>query len=264
MLGVRRQTTASSEMRLSACTIAISAILAASAHADPNPVASMTVQDFAAKWMMQQGDIAGTGVYASANAALRASPVAEPRIVLMGDSITYHWTPALLPRLGSAAWVNRGIPGQNSSQMLLRFEGDVVALSPAVVVILAGTNDLRVYAGSHADASPAILARLRSNVTAMSDIADAREIRVVLSAIPPFDAPRDGDRRDPETWRAANAWLRTFAKARRYAFADYSGLANAEGRLRADLSEDGLHPNPDGYMLMRSVLADAVKAMGVR
>ena len=264
MLGVCRQTTASSEMRLSACTIAISAILAASAHADPNPVASMTVQDFAAKWMMQQGDIAGTGFHASANAALRVSPVAEPRIVLMGDSITYHWTPALLPRLGSAAWVNRGIPGQNSSQMLLRFEDDVVALSPAVVVILAGTNDLRVHAGSHADASPAILARLRSNLTAMSDIADARGIRVVLSAIPPFDAPRDGGRRDPETWRAANALLRTFAKARRYAFADYSGLANAEGRLRADLSEDGLHPNPDGYMLMRSVLADAVKAVGVR
>jgi acyl-CoA thioesterase I len=251
-------------MRPSGGIIAISAILAASAHAEPNPVASMTVQDFAAKWMMQQGDIAGASVYASANAALRASPVAEPRVVLMGDSITYHWTPAMLPRLDGATWVNRGIPGQNSSQMLLRFEDDVVALSPAVVVILAGTNDLRVHAGSHADASPAILARLRSNVTAMSDIADARGIRVVLSAIPPFDATRDGGRRDPETWRAANVWLRTFAETRGYAFADYGGLADAEGRLRTDLSEDGLHPNPDAYILMRSVLADAVKAVGTR
>jgi acyl-CoA thioesterase I len=230
-------------MRPSGGIIAISAILAASAHAEPNPVASMTVQDFAAKWMMQQGDIAGASVYASANAALRASPVAEPRVVLMGDSITYHWTPAMLPRLDGATWVNRGIPGQNSSQMLLRFEDDVVALSPAVVVILAGTNDLRVHAGSHADASPAILARLRSNVTAMSDIADARGIRVVLSA---------------------NVWLRTFAETRGYAFADYGGLADAEGRLRTDLSEDGLHPNPDAYILMRSVLADAVKAVGTR
>lgn len=251
-------------MQPSGGIIAISAILAASAHAEPNPVASMTVQDFAAKWMMQQGDIAGAGVYASANAALRASPVAEPRIVLMGDSITYHWTPALLPRLGGATWVNRGIPGQNSSQMLLRFEDDVVALSPAVVVILAGTNDLRVHAGSHADAAPAILARLRSNVTAMSDIADARGIRVVLGSIPPFDAVRDGGRRDPETWRAANVWLRTFAATRGYAFADYGGLADAEGRLHTDLSEDGLHPNPGAYILMRSVLADAVKAFGTR
>lgn len=251
-------------MRLSACTIAISAILAVSAHAEPNPVAAMTVQDFAAKWMMQQGDIAGTGVYASANAALLAAPGAEPRVVLMGDSITYHWTPALLPRLGGATWVNRGIPGQNSSQMLLRFEDDVAALSPAVVVILAGTNDIRVYAGSHADAAPAILGRLRSNVTAMADIAAARGIRVVLGSIPPFDAARDGSRRDPETWRAANAWLRMFAKARGYAFADYGGLADAEGRLRTDLSEDGLHPNPGAYLLMRPILTEALKVSGLK
>ena len=251
-------------MRLSACTIAISAILAVSAHAEPNPVAAMTVQDFAAKWMMQQGDIAGTGVYASANAALLASPGAEPRVVLMGDSITYHWKPALLPRLGGATWVNRGIPGQNSSQMLLRFEDDVVALSPAVVVILAGTNDLRVHAGSHADAAPAILARLRSNVTAMADIATARDIRVVLGSIPPFDAVRDDGRRDPETWRVANAWLKAFAKTRGYAFADYGGLADAENRLPANYTEDGLHPNAGAYVRMQPVLADAVKAAGVR
>lgn len=251
-------------MRPSGCIIAISAILAVSAHAEPNPVASMTVQDFAAKWMMQQGDIAGTGVYASANAALRASPVAEPGVVLMGDSITYHWTPAMLPRLGAATWVNRGIPGQNSSQMLLRFEDDVVALSPAVVVILAGTNDLRVHAGSHGDARAAILARLASNVTAMADIADARGIRVVLGSIPPFDAVRDGGRRDPETRRAANAWLRTFAKARGYAFADYDALGDVDGQLRRDLSDDGLHPNADGYGLMHPILADAVRAAGVR
>ncbi len=251
-------------MRLSGCIIAISAIFAEPAHAEPNPVASMTVQDFAAKWMMQQGDVAGTGVYASANAALRASPVAEPRVVMMGDSITYHWTPALLPRLGGATWVNRGIPGQNSSQMLLRFDDDVVALSPAVVVILAGTNDLRVHAGSHAVAAPAILARLASNVTAMADIATARGIRVVLGSIPPFDAERDGGRRDPETRRAANAWLRTFAAARSYAFADYDGLGDADGRLRSDLSDDGLHPNGEGYGLMHPILADAVRAVGVR
>lgn len=251
-------------MRLSACSIAVSAILAVSAHAEPSPVAAMTVQDFAAKWMMQQGDIAGTGVYASANAALLAVPAGQSRVVLMGDSITYHWTPELLPRLSDAAWVNRGIPGQNSSQMLLRFEDDVVALSPAVVVILAGTNDLRVHAGSHADAAPAILARLRSNVIAMADIADARGIRVVLGSIPPFDAVRDGGRRDPETWRAANAWLQAFSTTRGYALADYGGLADAESRLRADLSEDGLHPNTDAYALMRPVLADAVKAAGIR
>ncbi len=251
-------------MRLSACTIAISAILAVSAHAEPNPVATMTVQDFAAKWMMQQSDIAGTGVYASANAALLAAPASQKRVVLMGDSITYHWKPDLLPRLSDAAWVNRGIPGQNTSQMLLRFEDDVVALSPAAVVILAGTNDLRVYAGSHADAAPAILARLRRNMTAMADIADARGIRVVLGAVPPFDAVRDAGRRDAETHRAVNVWLRAFAKARGYAFADYAGLADPEGRLRANLSDDGLHPNSDAYALMRTPLANAVKATGLR
>ncbi|WBX86405.1 GDSL-type esterase/lipase family protein [Sphingosinicella microcystinivorans] len=253
------------ERRLRGVAIVVAAAFAASAHAEPtNPALTMTVQDFAAKWVMQQGDIAGTGFYAAANAALRASPGGGPRIVLMGDSITYHWKPELLPSFDGATWINRGIPGQNSSQMLLRFEDDVAALSPAVVVILAGTNDLRVYAGSHADAASAILARLRSNVTAMADIAAARGIRVVIGAVPPFDAERDGGRRDPETRRAANAWLRTFAQARGHAFADYGGLADAEGCLRRDLTEDGLHPNAGAYALMRPVLADAVKVSGIR
>jgi lysophospholipase L1-like esterase len=213
---------------------------------------------------MTERDIAGTGVHASANAALSTETGAGPRIVMLGDSITWHWKPEWLPHLGKGVWVNRGIAGQNTSQMLLRFEDDVVALSPAAVVILAGTNDLRIYAGSHADAAPAILARFISNMTAMADIADARRIRVVLGTIPPFDVSRDGNRRDPETRRAANAWLRTFAKARGYAFADYDGLADPDGRLRTDLSEDGLHPNVDAYVLMQGVLGDAVKAAGIR
>src|SRR3546814_38094 len=205
-------------------------LLALPAQAGParetKPFGAMTVHDFAAKWMMQQDDIADIGFYAQANADLLASTDRTPRIVLMGDSITYHWAPQLLPNLREAVFVNRGIAGQNSSQMLLRFEDDVIALAPVAVVILAGTNDLRVYAGSHAEAAPAILARIRRNVTAMADIAAARGVKVIIGSVPPILPAMEGNRRDPRTLTAANAWLRAFARQRGYAFAHYAALAD--------------------------------------
>ncbi len=227
--------------RFRTLVVSVATALAVSAHAEP----------------------AVPSVYAEANAALSPARAGEARVVLMGDSITYHWKPDLLPRPTGIAWVNRGVPGQSSEQMRLRFKEDVVALAPAVVVILAGTNDLRVRTGSHADAEPAILERLSRNITTMADMASAHDIRVVLSAIPPFDAARDGYRRDPETKRKANTWLRAFAKTRGYPFVDYENLADVDGKLREGLSEDGLHPNAAAYALMQHALAEAV-AMSVR
>jgi len=217
----------------------------------------------ASERMLWQGDVAGTRVHAEANAALLASGDERARIVLIGDSITWHWESQWLPRLDGALLVNRGIAGQNSSQMLLRFEDDVIALAPVAVVILAGTNDLRVDAGSLAEAAPAILTRIRSNVTAMADIAAANGVKVIISAIPPILRGMQGERRDPQTLAAANHWLRGFADQRGYAFADYGVLADSHDDLRADLSADGLHPNADAYRLMQPVLAAALERAGL-
>lgn len=212
---------------------------------------------------MWQGDVAATGVYARANAELLASGDERPRIVLMGDSITWHWAPQWLPHPEGVRLVNRGIAGQNSSQMLLRFEDDVIALAPAAVVILAGTNDLRVDTGTLAEAAPAILARIRRNITAMADIAEANGVKVILGAIPPILPAMQGRRRDPQTLAAANRWLREFADQRGHAFADYGVLADSHGFLREELTADGLHPNPEAYLLMQPVLAATLAKTGL-
>lgn len=210
-----------------------------------------------------QGDAAGATVHAQANADLLASNDGRARAVLIGDSITWHWESQWLPQLDGTLLVNRGIAGQNSSQMLLRFEDDVIALTPVAVVILAGTNDLRIDAGTHADAAPEILARIRRNITAMADIAAANGVKVIISSIPPIVPALQGKRRDPQTLAAANRWLRSFADRRGYAFADYGVLADSRGFLREALTADGLHPNAEAYRLMQPVLAAALARAGL-
>lgn len=229
------------------------------APAEPRTVGEMKLHDFAAKWMVQQDDIAEIGRYAAADQALGLPSPARPRVVLMGDSITFHWIAAELPAPAGLEMVNRGIAGQNTTQMLLRFEDDVVALHPSAVVILGGTNDLRAYAGDPAAAGPLMLARIERNVTAMADIADANHIRVVLCALPPIGTDHARLARDPASLRAVNAWLKAFAAARRYPFADYyAALADASGDLPPTLSADGLHPNAEGHRLMWPRLGEAL------
>ncbi len=236
---------------------------------EPRGLPDMRLHDFAAKWMVQQDDLADVGYYREANQKLATSASAltdkRPRIVLMGDSITFHWPADALPAAQRQLVLNRGIAGQNSTQMLLRFEDDVVALAPAAVVLLAGTNDLRVYVGDPAAAADSVLARLRRNVTAMADIAQARGIALVLCALPPFGSDSARLARDPATLRRANAWLREFASARGLRFADYHAvLAEADGTLPPRLSADGLHPNAEGYRLMLARVEAALAELNLR
>lgn len=235
--------------------------------AEPRGLPDMKLHDFAAKWMVQQDDLADVGHYREANQKLAALTDKRARIVLMGDSITFHWPEQALPAAQHQLVLNRGIPGQNSTQMLLRFEDDVVALAPTAVVLLAGTNDLRVYVGDPAAVSTAdsVLARLRRNVTAMADIAQARGIALVLCALPPLGTDSARLARDPPTLRRANAWLREFATARGLRFADYhAALAEADGSLPARLSADGLHPNAEGYRLMLPRVETALAELSLR
>lgn len=226
-------------------------------------IGDYTLHDFAAKWMMQQDDLAEIERYRDANAVLVASKDPRSRVVLMGDSITDHWDTLEAETHTALLIVNRGIGGQNTSQMLLRFENDVVALKPAVVVILGGTNDLRAYVGDPAAVGASALARISRNITAMSDIAEGRGFKVVLATLPPVGADREKVSRDAEAILAANAWIKAFAAERGYPVADYhAALVDAGGVLPPTLSADGIHPNAEGYAVMRPALAKALAAAG--
>lgn len=195
-------------------------------------------------------------LYAPANAALRPPRTGEERVVFIGDSITDGWD--LARAFPGKPYINRGIGSQVTAQMLVRFEQDVVALSPRAVVILGGTNDIH---GVLQRETPGTIA---ANIGAMADIADAHGIAVVLSSILPVSDHSAATRhvvvdRPPATIREVNRRLSALARARGYAFADYNPvLADAGGKLRADLSADGLHPLASGYLLMAPVVRAAI------
>ena len=169
----------------------------------------------------------------------------------MGDSITENWSMADAGFFTGGV-VNRGIGGQTSAQMLVRFRADVIALRPAVVHILAGTNDV---AGNGGPTSPQ---DFRNNIQSMVELARASGIRVILGAIPPADhfSWRPGMQPSPVI-QAENHWLRQYATRNGLDFIDYhAALAGPNKELRADLGNDGVHPNREGYRIMRR-LAEA-------
>ncbi len=191
--------------------------------------------------------------YRAANVAALNAKNGGVEAVFIGDSITELWMVAD-PGFFSAARVDRGISGQTSAQMLLRFHADVVALKPKVVHILAGTNDV---AGNLGPSRPD---DFKNNIRAMAKIADASGIAVVLGAIPPADR---------FLWRAGlkpaaqigelNAWLKGFAASRGYVFADYHGaMATPEGAMRPAFSKDFVHPNRAGYGVMAPIAQAAL------
>ena len=191
--------------------------------------------------------------YRAENAALRRSPT--PRVVFMGDSITEFWKIAH-PEFFGEGYVDRGVAGQTTGQMLVRFRQDVIALKPAVVHILAGTND---FAGN---GGPTTLEAIRNNIASMVDLAIANDIRVVLGSVPPAGA---------FPWRATvlepaqhivemNEWLRRFAREKNLVYADYhEPLADERDAMKQTFSNDGVHPNRDGYSVMEPVARRAIE-----
>ena len=191
----------------------------------------------------------------------------EQRIVFIGDSITDSWDD---PRYGGffpgKPYVNRGISGQTTPQMLIRFRRDVIELKPKVVVILAGTNDLAGNTG------PTTLEAIQDNFRSMSDLAHANGIRVVFASVLPVSdyETRDGKpltqtvRRPPDKILALNQWLKDFAKTRGDLYLDYfSAMVDEKGFLKDKLSDDGLHPNAQGYAVM-APLAEAAIATSLK
>jgi lysophospholipase L1-like esterase len=185
--------------------------------------------------------------FKEADLALAAPAAGENRVVFMGDSITegWHFT-------GAEGWfngkpyVNRGISGQTSPQMLVRFRQDVIALQPKVVVILAGTNDIAGNTG------PMTLEQTEDNLASMAELAAAHHIRVVLcSVLPAFDFPwKPGLDPAPKILQI-NAWIKNYAAQKGFVFVDFhTAMKDGRDGLPATLSHDGVHPLPAGYAVM--------------
>jgi len=188
----------------------------------------------------------------------------EQRVVFMGDSITDSWdSPNNGGFFPGKPYVNRGISGQTTPQMLIRFRRDVIELKPKVVVILAGTNDIAGNTG------PTTLEAIQDNLKSMAELAAANRIRVVLSSVMPVSdyEIRDGKqlvqtvRRPPDKILALNKWIQEFARANHHVYLDYfSATVDEKGFLKDELSNDGLHPNVQGYAVMASLAEAAITA----
>lgn len=190
--------------------------------------------------------------YQLENAEVLASEV-RPRVVFLGDSITENWKLAD-PSLFGSETLDRGISGQTTPQILLRFYQDVVALRPQAVHIMAGTNDIAGNTGPTTD--EAIL----NNIEGMIDIAKANRVVVVLAGIPPAKSfPRQAGLAPAQRIEKLNRDLAAMAERRRVTFVDYGEvLADAEGGMKAALGNDGVHPNRDGYAVMRPLAEQAI------
>lgn len=214
--------------------------------ASPAPVARLVGQG-------TNGDWAFLERYRQANAEVRVRPMRD-RVVLMGDSITEGW--ARQPYIGgNSALVDRGISGQTASQMLVRFRSDVIALKPAVVHIMAGTNDIAQNNG------PETHEEIVGYIISMIELAQANRIRVILAAIPPAAdfAWRRGLSPAPQI-QALNSRLKAYAAQHKLVYVDYgSVLATAEGAMKPEYSRDGVHPNAAGYEAMRPLAEAAIK-----
>jgi len=192
--------------------------------------------------------------YRAANDSLGAPAVGVDRVVFYGNSITDAWArffPALFP---GKPYVGRGISGQTTPQMLVRFHQDVVALQPKVVVILAGTNDIAGNTG------PSTLAMIEDNLAAMTEIAKQHGIRVVLSSVlPVYDYPWKRGLEPAPKIAALNAWIKRYAAEVGETWLDYhTAMADARGGLPPELSSDGVHPNEAGYRLMAPLAEAAI------
>lgn len=202
--------------------------------------------------------------YAADNKQLPPPAKREQRVVFMGNSITDSWdNPLYGGFFPGKPYVNRGISGQTTPQMLIRFRDDVINLKPKVVVILAGTNDIAGNTG------PTTLEAIESNFKSMAELATANGIRVVLASVLPVSdyEVRDGKpltqtvRRPPDQILALNRWTQEFAKVHGHVYLDYfSAMVDDKGFFRDELSNDGLHPNAQGYAVMAPLVEAAIAA----
>ncbi len=195
--------------------------------------------------------------YRDADAALRSPAADENRVVFIGDSITDYWKlPDYFP---GKPYINRGIDGQTTPEMLIRFRQDVIDLHPKVVVMLAGTNDIAGVTGRRANED------IESNYASMAELARAHGIRMVFASVLPVhnythDAEESFALRPRDRILALNRWLKDYCAKNRFVYLDYfSALVDERGMLKRVLSDDGLHPTDAGYKIMAPLAEKAIR-----
>lgn len=202
--------------------------------------------------------------YKEENAKLAPPKNGEERVVFIGDSITDLWDdPGFGGFFPGRPYINRGISGQTTPQMLLRFRQDVIELRPRAVVILAGTNDIAGNTG------PITLEEIGRNIASMAELARANGIKVVVSSVLPVSdtVPREGgghfirtDARPPAKIIELNRWLRDYASRNGHTYLDYyTEMADGNDFVKAGLTYDGLHPNSSGYRMMTEIASRAIE-----
>ena len=250
---VARQLSAISCSRLYLCgaLLSLAAGLPALAQTAAQPGAEQQLAALQAKY----NDFAGLSRYAGENATLSPPGAGTKRVVFYGDSITDGWGRRFGSFFPGKPYVNRGISGQTTAQMVLRFEQDVIHLQPAAVVILAGTNDVAGNTG------PATDEQIEDNFRAMVALARSAHIRVVLASILPAERyPWKPGVEPVERIRRLNTWLAAYAADQHLVYLDYfTAMATPTGAMRPELAVDRyVHPNAAGYAVMQPLAEQAV------
>jgi lysophospholipase L1-like esterase len=195
--------------------------------------------------------------YAAANQALKGEKV---RVVFLGDSITDNWIKSD-PDLFTGGLVDRGISGQTTPQMLVRFRRDVIELKPRAVHIMAATNDVAGNSGA------ATIETVEGNIQSMAELARAHGIKVILASVPPAGAfPWNPEKRPVPQIAALNAWIAAYARREGFVYVDYhAALGTVDGAMKPGLASDGVHPTKQGYAVMRPLALAAIrKTLGDR
>lgn len=194
------------------------------------------------------------GRFKNDNANLSVTSTGEKRVVFMGNSITEGWIKIHPEFFAGKAYVNRGISGQTTPQMLLRFRADVIKLRPKVVLILAGTNDIAGNTG------PSTLGMIEDNIISMTQLAKANGIKVILcSVLPAFDYPWKPGLEPAEKIVKLNKMIKEYAAKSGSLYLDYySSLVDERKGLKAEYSKDGVHPNAEGYSVMEPLAEKAI------
>ena len=189
------------------------------------------------------------------NTELMLAKANEHRVVFMGNSITEGWLSIRPEFFKNKPYVNRGISGQTTPQMLVRFRQDVIHLKPSTVVLLAGINDIAENTG------PSTIEMIANNIVSMAELAKANHINVIIcSVLPANKFPWREGLKPAEKVIKLNTILKSYSKKHKLAYVDYySAMVNDSHGLKKELGEDGIHPNKNGYLIMEPILEKAIK-----
>ena len=249
-------------LKLAFCCLFSLLFIGQAATAQAQEAATKTPEQMAkeyAAWTRMRDDWPNFARYKAANEKLGPPKPGENRVVFMGNSITDGWIRSNPEYFEGRPYVDRGISGQTTPQMLVRFKADVIDLKPKVVVILAGINDIAGNTG------PSTLEMIEDNLSGMATLAKANGIKVVLSSIlPAFDFPWKPGMDPAEKVVQVNAWIKDYAAKNGMIYLDYfTAFADERKGMPLKYSKDGIHPTKEGYLVM-GPLSDAAIAKALK